>query len=283
MYFIENNAKIIARLEKEFKLVLSKSKQPKNMKTITFTLILSLLTSLSFASIPESEKQALLDLYAYTNGDAWTQTWDLTAEPTAWKGVTIISNHVMSITLKNNNLNGTLPTSLKDLKFLRVLNLHNNNLVGEIPSSVAELKALKILNLSINKIKGSIPNEISQMTNLEYFDVFFNELSGELPNDLSSLTNLKRLSVYGNFLEGEIPDSISSLKNLKELQLSSNSFTGEIPRCIVSLPNLKSLSLFDNNFEGIFPKEINDLNLDELAYHRNNFIETPLNTALVGS
>lgn len=45
------------------------------------------LSSLS-AAISGPQKQALVDLYAATGGPSWITTWDLTAEPCTFYGVT---------------------------------------------------------------------------------------------------------------------------------------------------------------------------------------------------
>ncbi len=160
------------------------------MKKITISIFLLFICGIITAAIPEKEKQALIDIYTSTNGDQWYHSWDLNKNPSQWKGVTILNDHVLEINLTNNNLSGTLPKSISNLTALKVFNLHKNNITGIIPNSISYPKELKSLKLSLNNLYGQIPKEIVVMNNLEYLDLFFNNLSGKLPKDISNLTKL---------------------------------------------------------------------------------------------
>lgn len=258
-------------IDREIILFLSQPNQATIMKTITLLLTTLLFSATAFASIPSSEKQALIDFYNSTNGDEWTTSWNLNEAPSTWKGVTIFRDRVLALSLKENNLSGTIPTSISQLTSLKVLDLQKNKISGIIPSSLSKIKGLKTINLSINKFSGDIPAEVLAMASLEYLDLFFNELQGSLPSDMTGLKNLKRLSIYSNNINGDLPSSICSLKNLKDIQINDNNFSGELPSRLASLPQLKRLSVYDNEFEGDFPKSLNSLNLDNLTYHNNNF------------
>ncbi len=264
----------------EFCVYISVTQISISMKFIT-TLALSLFLSLaSVAQISQKEKKALLDLYSHTQGDSWNIPWNLEDAPTTWKGVTIINNKVIALSLANNNLQGNLPETLGNLKNLKVLNLHKNKIEGSIPETLTDIKGLKVLNLSFNKLNGTLPSNLTQLFALEYLDVFFNNLTGELPEDIGNLTKLRRLSLYSNDFTGQLPASIVALENIKDVQISSNRFYGELPEGIIALPSLKRLSLFDNNFSGDLPENLNSKNLEELSYHGNSFNE--ITTAIAG-
>ena len=49
------------------------------------------------------------------------------------------SNHVVSISLPNNNVTGTIPTSISALSRLTALNLGGNNLHGSTPSTLTSV------------------------------------------------------------------------------------------------------------------------------------------------
>ncbi|KAL0644457.1 hypothetical protein Bca4012_042747 [Brassica carinata] len=66
-----------------------------------------------------------------------------------------------------------------------VLDLSKNKLRGEIPTSLGNLKSLKLLNLSHNDIYGSIPQSFGGLEKLEILDVSYNNLSGKIPQTLS--------------------------------------------------------------------------------------------------
>ncbi|CAJ1976054.1 unnamed protein product [Sphenostylis stenocarpa] len=83
--------------------------------------------------------------------------------------------------------------------------LGNNNLNGSIPVGIGQLKVLHQLDLSNNNFSGSIPAEISNLINLEKLYLQGNQLSGEIPASLKILHFLSAFSVAYNNLQGPIP------------------------------------------------------------------------------
>ncbi|XP_048623673.1 receptor-like protein 46 [Brassica napus] len=81
-----------------------------------------------------------------------------------------------------------------------VLDLSKNKLRGEIPTSLGNLKSLKLLNLSHNDISGSIPQSFGGLEKLEILDVSYNNLSGKIPQTLSRLSELDVLDLSNNNL-----------------------------------------------------------------------------------
>ena len=122
------------------------------MKTMKLTLVLCLFSVFAFANIATQEKDALVAIYNATQGDNWTQSWDLNADVTAWQGLTIKDNKVVAIDLSFNNLVGSLPDELGNLTNLESLNLFRNRITGAIPSTIGNLKQLKVLNIAFNKL-----------------------------------------------------------------------------------------------------------------------------------
>ena len=127
------------------------------MKKLSTLTLMLLVTLSSFADVSNSEKTALVKFYQATKGFQWTTKWDLKAPVATWYGVKIENDHVVGLTLTNNNLNGELPIELFSLEHLQELNLFKNTITGVIPSSISNLKELRVLNLSFNKISGNIP------------------------------------------------------------------------------------------------------------------------------
>ena len=62
-------------------------------------------------SLPYQQKQSLLDLYVFTNGDSWFRPWNLSTDPCTgeWAGVVCSNNNVIQLSLGSNNLTGSLP------------------------------------------------------------------------------------------------------------------------------------------------------------------------------
>lgn len=94
------------------------------------------------------------------------------------------------------------------------LNLSANNLTGSLPSEVRLLQNLRVLNLSNNQFAG-VPAEIGQLKNLEVLDLSNNLITG-LPNELGNLSHLKVLNLKGNSysvtdlagIKSRLPDSV---------------------------------------------------------------------------
>ena len=146
------------------------------MKTMKLTLALCLFSVFAFANITTQEKDALVAIYNATQGDNWTQSWDLNADVTAWQGLTIKDNKVVAIDLSFNNLVGTLPEELGNLTNLESLNLFRNRITGAIPSTIWNLKQLKVLNIAFNKLDGKLPDTIGNIENLVTLELFMNKI-----------------------------------------------------------------------------------------------------------
>lgn len=146
-------------------------------------LIAAIAATTAGAAIPDTERQALLDLYAATHGEAWTHSdgWggDAGSECT-WYGVTCDGNqaHVVVVALGNNHLTGTLP-SLDGLPVLERFFAFNNALGGPLPA-LGGLTHLIVVNVAGNYLEGPIPS-LASLSNLDYFLVGLNRLSGAAP------------------------------------------------------------------------------------------------------
>src|SRR5579859_820244 len=176
------------------------------------------------------ECQVLVDFYNATNGASWTKStnWLTTTTPCSspWFGISCTTNQnggtlsVVQISLPQNNLSGTLPTSLTNLSLLRNLDLHGNHLSGHIP---ALQDSLLNINLADNQLSGSIPAlpgsefvtptppvegwvaPIPASGDLLNLSLQNNQLSGPIP---LLPPNVFTLIVSNNNLSGLLPDSL---------------------------------------------------------------------------
>ena len=131
-------------------------------------------------------KKALSALYVKTGGEKWEKIdkWDFEINSTiadygSWDGIKYDnSSGALQIDLSDNNLCGTIPDELTNLKCLTHLNLSDNDLSGTIPDEISNLKFLTHLNLSKNKFRGSIPSTLWSIKKLKYVNLSFNQLSG---------------------------------------------------------------------------------------------------------
>jgi len=210
--------------------------------------------------IPETECQSLIELYETTNGAKWKnkKNWLKTKQPCQWFGITCVNNHVVTIKLDKNQLNGNVP-NLSGLTALKVLNLVRNNLNGGLPSFNG-LLALEILLLSNNKLTGRLP-ELSHLKMLRILELNKNQLTGNLPN-LDSFLELEEINLSDNQLTGELP-SLKKVNKLQKLALYNNQLTGNLPE-LDQLVSLKSMHLSGNHLTGQIPDLSNLLQLESL-------------------
>ncbi|GKC01094.1 kinase-like domain-containing protein [Tanacetum coccineum] len=145
---------------------------------------------------------------------------------------------------------------------LRSLYLDDNQLYGSLPSSIGNLVGLSDLQLGPNRFSGKIPTTISKLQKLQVFSLFSNQFSGPIPDAIGNLALLTRLYLDHNKLEGHIPSSLGNCKELNALSLADNRLSGKIPKQILQLPSLTiSLDLSQNNLSGSVPSEIKDLKM----------------------
>ena len=120
----------------------------------------------NFDSTFAIEREALIDLYNSTNGDNWSinTNWlgDVSSECN-WFGVICDdSKHIESLHLFSNNLNGSIPNSIKNLTHLKSLLLHNNNLSGSVPQELLQIDTLESVTLNNNTLDNNIISLINQ-------------------------------------------------------------------------------------------------------------------------
>lgn len=139
-------------------------------------------------TISQAEYQALVALYNSTNGDNWTNSWDLAQPMSTWHGVNLTKGRVTALGLNNNNLTGKIPKELENLTNLQHLHLDENNLIGTIPVELGNITSLRSLSMYSNNFTGRIPAEFANLSRL---------LSLELAdNKLTSLPNLSGLPLH---------------------------------------------------------------------------------------
>ncbi|KAK3444529.1 hypothetical protein EUGRSUZ_A01336, partial [Eucalyptus grandis] len=203
--------------------------------------------------------------------------------------------------VNNNNLEGSIPSSIGNLSQLRFLNLSGNFFEGAIPRSIGQVRKLEKLDLRVNELTSSIPSELGLCSKLTYLALAKNSISGDLPLSLSNLvrlslfrashnrlssellpdfftnwTELVSLQLLHNFLSGQIPSEIGSLTKLRYLNLHNNSLFGPIPIGVGSFKNLLRLDLSINNLSGQIPPEIRSLAKLNFLYLGHNSLSGPI-------
>lgn len=144
-------------------------------------------------------------------------------------------NRLISLTLRELGLAGSIPSDLRLCRSLQNLDLSGNNLTGSIPSDICTwLPYLVTLDLSDNKLTGEIPADLGNCTFLNSIILSENQLSGSISPQLSNLGRLNRFSVANNALTGPIPSRFSNF--------DSSSFDGNRGLCGTPLDKCGGLS-----------------------------------------
>ena len=150
-----------------------------------------------------TDSLTMVDLYYATNGQNWTITWNLNEPMNTWYGLILNADGcVEQINLPNNNLVGTLPTTIGGLSALVRLNLHTNQLSGSIPTSIGNTTTLEQIWLFSNQMTGTLPPEIGNLSNLTHLGLGLNQFTGGIPASCGNLSNLGFLALKGNNLSG---------------------------------------------------------------------------------
>jgi len=230
--------------------------------------------------IPDSEYQALVDLYKATGESNWSNKWNTkenNLHEVAWYGITLENGHITGINLNNTSgISGTIPASFGNLKYLKTLSLYGGSyakdlnttdlsvfsgleelesldlryckLKGSVPASWNKLKKLKTLYLSGNAITA-LPPEFGELTSLVTVDLSENQIQ-VLIKELENLTALTSLNLANN----KLSTIVGLLKNQVSLELNSQIIDIEnlvykgIDLKIDNLPNIVSYNKSKNDF-----------------------------------
>ena len=196
-------------------------------------------------NLPQSEYNALSDIYQSTNGASWkvSTNWVFTAGANpcteAWFGVTCVlpapfdTYHVSSLNLPNNLLYGTIPPSIGDLSSMASINFGQNSLFGNLPANLLWLPSISSINLGDNALDGSIPenptsNSLSVLQTLVLTD---NKLSGTLSSSVfQQLTRLRVFNLDGNpSITGTLPASLLWMPTMQLLSCAEVQLSGALP------------------------------------------------------
>ncbi|XP_020531002.1 MDIS1-interacting receptor like kinase 2 [Amborella trichopoda] len=120
-----------------------------------------------------------------------------------------LGKYIGYLDLWGNNLTGPIPKEIGKCTKLLSLNLRDNDLNGTIPYQIGSLVSLQsLLDLSRNSIWGPITSDFSKLSSLENLNLSHNNLSGEIPA-LSGMVSLLSVDISHNNLEGPLPDILA--------------------------------------------------------------------------
>lgn len=119
--------------------------------------------------------------------------------------------HLRVLDVSNNQLTGYIPDGLSDMPLV-YLDLSDNKLQGPLPQSFENMKYLRFLSVSYNQLSGPL---INFPPSLEILYIDHNQFRGSLFPSLSQL-NLTYFNGEGNQFSIPIPQCFIDLKPLGE-------------------------------------------------------------------
>ncbi|PHT67150.1 hypothetical protein T459_31575 [Capsicum annuum] len=250
-----------------------------------FTLLY--LVTITFASTEEATALLKWKSTFKNQNNSLLASWQPSSDScNDWYGVSCINGKVNTLNITNASVFGTLYAfPFSSLPFLEYLNLSMNNLSGTIPPEIGNLKNLNNLTLSNNQLTGSIPSSFGNLRNLQTLFLDRNNLIEEIPSSICNLTSLKVLYLSRNTLKGKFPQCLGNITGLQYVMMSHNNLSGELPPSICNLTSLQSLDLCRNNLMGAIPQCFGNMSdhLEVLDMKNNNLSGTLPTTFSIGS
>ncbi|KNA06609.1 hypothetical protein SOVF_179430, partial [Spinacia oleracea] len=152
-----------------------------------------------------------------------------------------------------NRLSGPIPRSLfnSSMTLIHVL-FDNNELTGSIPSTLGLVRTLEAVRFDRNSLSGDLPTNIGNLSNVNELVLSNNALTGPIP-DLSGMESLSLLDLSNNSFEAtEVPRWIATLQSLTTLMMEETSLEGSIPDEFFNIPQLQIVRLRNNQINGTF-------------------------------
>ncbi|WP_192579165.1 leucine-rich repeat domain-containing protein [Dyadobacter aurulentus] len=166
--------------------------------------------------------------------------------------------------LGSNRLSKLRSKSFRRTKSVLDLNFYKSGLTV-LPSGIKKMKRLEVLDLYYNNLK-SLPKTITKLRSLTHLAIAHNQIEA-LPADIEKLSKVHTLYAHHNHLS-KLPERFSKIKNLKLLDLGYNWFV-QFPEPLTSFVNLQELDLSSNNFQD-FPEQLLKIQKLEKLYLRGN-------------
>ncbi|XP_075644832.1 receptor-like protein 6 isoform X1 [Castanea sativa] len=201
-----------------------------------------------------------------------------------------LSDYLIDLDLRSNNLNGTIPTTFAKGCYLRSLKLNGNQLEGSLPQSLVHCRKLEVLDFGNNKINSTFPRWLETLPELRVLILRSNNFHGALNNPKTKFPfqNLRIIDLSHNEFHGHLP---TNLFNYLKAMMNASADKGELKYMgdyyyqdsvyvamkgfFIELVKIQSLfttiDFSNNNFEGEIPKAIGELrSLKGLNFSHNN-------------
>ncbi|XP_051132775.1 leucine-rich repeat receptor protein kinase HPCA1-like isoform X2 [Andrographis paniculata] len=159
--------------------------------------------------------------------------------------------HTKHFHLGKNQLSGEIPPQLlsSDMSLIHLL-LDNNQLTGSIPSTLGLVQSLEVVRLDRNSLSEHVPKSLNNLTSVQELHLENNRLTGPLPN-LTGMDALYYVDMSNNSFDlTEVPPWFSTLQSLTSLIIEKANIQGELPPALFTLSQLQTVDLKNNQING---------------------------------
>ncbi|MCJ1370791.1 hypothetical protein MMC20_002004 [Loxospora ochrophaea] len=173
-----------------------------------------------------------------------------------------------------------LPSGLRKLERLTVLNLSRNNLPSECFEVIYQISTLRDLRIAENHLQH-LPTRLCHLVNLETLDVQKNSIT-RIPDSIGDLSRLRTLNVSGNKLSS-LPFEFLLRAPLVDLNASANRLSGSLVASNVrELLFLQHLDVSNNALQCLVERDKIDMPCLQTLDISNNGIKNLPNIAGCG-
>jgi Leucine rich repeat len=163
---------------------------------------------------------------------------------------------VLAIDISENNFtlaDNTFPVHLFELPKLVVLDMSDNDLDGTLPTTIPVQNALLLVALHKNQLSGKVPGSLTNLGKLEHIDLSNNAFTGAMPTELFNMTSLYYIYLSeNNFTAGRIPHMNATMNQLHEISLKNTNRVGSLPT-FNNFTNLFMIDFDNNRLNGTVP------------------------------
>lgn len=128
----------------------------------------------------------------------------------------------------DNAISGNLPANFPEA--LIEISMRNNQIEGNIPSNVISCAYLQVMDLSHNRLSGSVPPSLFTHPSLQQLTLSYNQYdSVPVPGNSGLTSELISVDLSNNNIHGFLPGFMGLMPKLSALSLENNKFSGMIP------------------------------------------------------
>lgn len=162
---------------------------------------------------------------------------------------------LQSLNLSENHFDFEISKVVSNLSVqFSALFLESNELKGSIPDTLRNLRSLEYLMLSGNELNGTIPDWFGEYKNMQYLEFYGNSLQGPIPSTIGNMSNLVSLELSYNHLHGFLPSTLGKLSELQNLLVGGNSFAGVASK--INFTKLTKLEMLDLSSQVLYLTQI---------------------------